>query len=436
MTNIIPQLLTLLAFLGIGYAYWGPDLPKGPFCGITGQCCRNRQDGCSYRILDSLCYCDEFCNHSRTHDDCCPDYEEVCLGIVPTTSPPPGNIIIPCRHGSKLYFPNDTRNEDCNVCTCMQVTDTNATWVCEEDQCIMSQDVIYGVNQPGLSWRAYNYSQFQGKKLTEGLEKKLGTFPLSRETRRLGAIRYDKDIDYPTNFDARERWPRYISPVIDQGWCGSDWAVSIAGVASDRFAIQSNGAESMILSPQTLLSCNVRQQQGCKGGHIDVAWNFARSHGLVDEDCFPYKATKTRCPFKPRGNLLDDRCKPAVNLRTSRYKVGPPGRLKSEKDVMYDIMESGPVQAIMTVYQDFFHYHDGIYRHTRHGDNVLQGQHSVRIVGWGEERGDKYWIVANSWGIGWGENGYFRIARGSNECGIESFVVTVLSDVTEAYQRK
>lgn len=51
----------------------------------------------------------------------------------------------------------------------------------------------------------------------------------------------------------------------------------------------------------------------------------------------------------------------------------------------------------MTVYQDFFHYHDGIYRHTRHGDNMLHGQHSVRIVGWGEEHGDKYWVSPYVW---------------------------------------
>ncbi|KAI8432914.1 hypothetical protein MSG28_013824 [Choristoneura fumiferana] len=46
-----------------------------------------------------------------------------------------------------------------------------------------------------------------------------------------------------------------------------------------RFAIQSNGAENMVLSPQTMLSCNLRQQQGCGGGNIDVAWNFAGTHG-------------------------------------------------------------------------------------------------------------------------------------------------------------
>ena len=61
-----------------------------------------------------------------------------------------------------------------------------------------------------------------------------GTRPLNRETRHMGPIRHDKDIAYPTHFDARERWPRYISPVVDQEWCGSDWAISIATIASDR----------------------------------------------------------------------------------------------------------------------------------------------------------------------------------------------------------
>ncbi|KPJ00735.1 Tubulointerstitial nephritis antigen [Papilio xuthus] len=375
----------------------------------------------------------------------------------------------------------------------------NTDWHCEDDPCLMSSSVVEGVNRGGSSWRAYNYPEFRNKKLKEGLIYKLGTFPLNAETRRMGPLRYDKDVPYPTQFDARTRWPGFISPIVDQGWCGSDWAVSLAGVASDRFAIQSNGAENMVLSPQTLLSCNVRAQQGCHGGHIDVAWNFARGHGLVDEKCFPYKASVTRCPFRPRGNLIQDGCMPLVkrrtsryklgppaklshekdimydimesgpvqvdekcfpykasvtrcpfrprgNLiqdgcmplvkrRTSRYKLGPPAKLSHEKDIMYDIMESGPVQAVMTVYQDFFHYRDGVYRRSYHGNNELKGFHSVRIIGWGEDRGDRYWVVANSWGRQWGENGYFRIARGSNEADIESFVVTGLSDVTEANQK-
>ncbi|XP_075985293.1 secreted Wg-interacting molecule [Anticarsia gemmatalis] len=431
MAYTLQLLLVLCGVVGLSCAYYGPDLPPGPYCGTRDQCCSDRQDQCSRPILDTLCYCDSFCNRTRGHDDCCPDYEEVCLGLSPPTK-----LTEPCRHAGKLYLPGSSREDGCNTCECV-LEDGITRWSCSQEACIIDGEVISRVNQdPRLGWRAYNYTQFYGKKLTDGLIYKLGTLKLSRETSRLGPINYDKEIPYPREFDARTRWPNYISPVVDQGWCGSDWAVSLSTIVSDRFAIQSNGAEKVILSPQTLLSCNVKGQQGCKGGHIDNAWIYAKNRGLVDESCFPYKAQLTRCPFKPRGNLIDTGCKPVVPQRTDRYKVGPPGRLTKEKDIMYDIMQSGPVQAVMTVYQDFFHYRDGIYRRSRYGNHEFKGYHSVRVVGWGEENGDKYWIVSNSWGPEWGENGYFRIARGNNESGIENFVVTVLSDVTEAYLRK
>nr|XP_021190827.2 uncharacterized peptidase C1-like protein F26E4.3 [Helicoverpa armigera] len=422
-------LLVFFGALALVLAYSGPDLPPGPYCGLTGQCCKDRQDGCSHRILDSKCYCDEFCNRTAGHDDCCPDYPQVCLGEIEET-------VQGCKFGSQYYAKGETVQKDCHKCTCVRGSEGPYDWECDQDPCLMSDEVIRNVRQAGLGWRATNYTQFYGKKLKDGLIYKLGTLPLSRETARLGRINIDKDVPYPPQFDSRQHWKNYISPVVDQGWCGSDWAVSVATIISDRFAIQSNGAEKVTLSPQSLLSCNLKQQQGCHGGHIDTAWIFAKNHGLVDEECFPYQAKVTNCPLKKRGNLLTDRCRPVVPQRTSRYKVGPPGRLGKEIDIMFDIMQSGPVQAIMTVYQDFFHYRDGIYRRSRFGNNELKGLHSVRVVGWGEENGDKYWIVANSWGTSWGEDGYFRIARGENESGIESFVVTVLSDVTEAYLRK
>lgn len=434
MANLSPVLL-LLCWIAAGSTYNGPDLPPGPYCGITGQCCSNRQDGCSHRILDSICYCDEFCKYSRTHDDCCPDYEEVCLHQKPEP------IIFPCEHNNRPYPPGETRKENCNTCTCVIESQTNTTkWDCEAKTCLMDDDIVRNVNQRRLSWRAANYSEFYGRTLEDGLIYKLGTLPLSAETKHMGAIRYDKHLDYPRDFDSRRRW-NFTSPIMDQGWCGSDWAVSIVGVASDRFAIQSNGAEKVALSAQMLLSCKrFRRDKGsCKGGHIDIAWNYAKAEGLVDEQCFPYQAkdvSQVRCPFKRNDNLLSDGCTPSTPLRTSRYKVGPTGRLKNIEDIMYDIMTSGPVQAVMTVHQDFFHYRDGIYRRSNYGDNYMMGLHSVRVLGWGEERGDKYWIVANSWGQNWGENGYFRIARGENESDIESFVVTVLPEVASAYQKK
>lgn len=56
------------------------------------------------------------------------------------------------------------------------------------------------------------------------------------------------------------------------------------------------------------------------------------------------------------------------------------------------ITKQSSIPGIMTVYQDFFHYREGIYRHTRHGDQLMRGLHSVRIVGWGEDAEDKYWV--------------------------------------------
>ncbi|CAH0403075.1 unnamed protein product [Chilo suppressalis] len=427
--------LLLMAALGLVSAYRYPDLPPGPYCGTIGaQCCSNRQDSCSHAILGTLCYCDQFCNRTLSHDDCCPDYEEVCLGLLP----PPENIGESCKENGKSYFPPEKIMRDCNTCKCEPKAPGKADWVCEEDPCMMSTEVIDNVNRGGYRWRAANYTQFYGRKLKQAMVYKLGTLPLSAETRRMGPIRHNKDVFYPMNFDARDAWPGYISPIVDQEWCGSDWAVAIAGVMSDRFAIQSNGAENLRMSPQSLLSCNRRSQRGCDGGNVDVAWNFAKSQGLVDEDCYPYEGKASPCRLRSKAGLIENGCVPPASVpqRTSRYKVGPPGRLQKEYDIMYDIMQSGPVHAIMTVYQDFFHYRDGVYRRSGFGNNQLQGLHSVRIIGWGEERGEKYWLVANSWGAWWGENGYFKIARGENESGIESFVVTILCDVTESYRKK
>jgi cathepsin B len=85
------------------------------------------------------------------------------------------------------------------------------------------------------------------------------------------------------------------------------------------------------------------------------------------------------------------------------------------------------VEAAFTVYEGFENYVSGVYHKT--SDNILGG-HAIKIVGWGVDNGTKYWKVANSWNPYWGENGYFRIVRGVNECGIEDSVVASSADAT------
>merc|ERR1711879_1012806 len=83
---------------------------------------------------------------------------------------------------------------------------------------------------------------------------------------------------------------------------------------------------------------------------------------------------------------------------------------------MGDLMTNGPVAAAFTVYADFPTYKSGVYKHT---SGSALGGHAVKIIGWGVEDGNDYWLVANSWNTDWGDKGFFKIARGHNECGIE-----------------
>lgn len=81
-----------------------------------------------------------------------------------------------------------------------------------------------------------------------------------------------------------------------------------------------------------------------------------------------------------------------------------------------EISTNGPIEAAFTVYEDFITYKTGVYQH-KHGRAL--GGHAIKILGYGNEDGTDYWLVANSWNETWGDNGYFKILRGHNECGIE-----------------
>ncbi|KAH8029831.1 hypothetical protein HPB51_004866 [Rhipicephalus microplus] len=106
----------------------------------------------------------------------------------------------------------------------------------------------------------------------------------------------------------------------------------------------------------------------------------------------------------------------------------------NEDDIIQEIYANGPVQALILVKEDFFLYRSGVYKIMRISETLpsefrRSGWHSVSILGWGVDRSQyrpiKNWLCANSWGHGWGENGYFRIVRGEDESQIESFVLAV-----------
>jgi len=89
-------------------------------------------------------------------------------------------------------------------------------------------------------------------------------------------------------------------------------------------------------------------------------------------------------------------------------------------DIMQEVYTNGPVEVAFSVYQDFFSYTGGVYTHK---SGALAGGHAVKLIGWGVDQGQDYWLIANSWGASWGLDGYFMILKGVNECGIESNVI-------------
>lgn len=84
-------------------------------------------------------------------------------------------------------------------------------------------------------------------------------------------------------------------------------------------------------------------------------------------------------------------------------------------DIMREIIMQGPVQAVFRVYPDLFMYKSGVYKWSGENHDQKAHYHSVKILGWGTEKGENYWLCANSWGSDWGEQGYFKIKRGDSE---------------------
>ncbi len=211
----------------------------------------------------------------------------------------------------------------------------------------------------------------------------------------------------PLDFDWRNYHNLdYMTPVRNQAGCGSCWAFAVVGALEGKINAYFNNPNLDIdLSEQDLVSCSPAGD--CDGGWPDDALDYVEDTGIADEACFPYTATDKNCLL---SKISGDKCS---NWRsgswsiTSHRSIG----LGSIGAIKRLLIEKGPIITGMKIYSDFSSYSNGIYRHTT---NDLTGNHAVVIVGYGKYSGMDYWIVKNSWGSNWGENGYFRILVGDS----------------------
>ena len=240
---------------------------------------------------------------------------------------------------------------------------------------------------------------------------------------------------YPKNLDLREKYPNCpsIRSVRNQGGCSSCWAFSAMTALSDRYCIaqKSNTAFQRLFSPQDSLeccpTCKALPTDGCKGGYLFQAYLHAKTNGVVSGDahenrslCKPYFIASGDSSIKT-GPECQRACatdSPATVTYTSdAVKIKDFIYGKGEAAMVAALNNGGSISVSMTVYQDFYLYKSGIYTRSY---GKADGGHAVRLLGYGEENGVKFWIAANSWSKSWGENGFFRIRRGTDECGMES----------------
>ncbi|GMR62971.1 hypothetical protein PMAYCL1PPCAC_33166, partial [Pristionchus mayeri] len=254
--------------------------------------------------------------------------------------------------------------------------------------------------------------------------------------------------DIPESFDARTAWPQCpsIGLIRDQSTCGSCWAFGASEVISDRICIATGGAQQYNISADDLLSCcGFTCGMGCSGGYPLQAMKFWVSHGVVTgsnyeekQGCMPYpfppcehhnnNTHYLQCDDTPDSHTpsCTKTCQAGYPLTYSQdkhYGKSAYGLSKKVTDIQSEIMLNGPVEAGFDVYEDFEQYTGGVYVH--HGGKKIGG-HAVKVIGWGVDGTTPYWLVANSWNMDWGENGLFRIIRGTNECGFEDAMVAGL----------
>jgi len=213
----------------------------------------------------------------------------------------------------------------------------------------------------------------------------------------------DKNDFPPFSIDWREKG--VITNVKNQGHCGSCWSFSATGSIEAIHAIKTGML--LNISEQQLVDCSVDYgNHGCQGGSMDSAFKYVIDNGLCSEQEYPYQGVEGQC--------MD--CKGIINI--SDYKDVIP----NNEEILKRVVHQQPVSiAIQANLKSFQLYSSGIYSDPSCGTQL---DHGVLVVGYGHDmlHNMDYWIVKNSWGPLWGENGYIRIQRNiensSGLCGI------------------
>ena len=291
-----------------------------------------------------------------------------------------------------------------------------------ERKYVENPSFVKEINSRQTLWRAAIYPELNDMTFGERL-RRAGGVPKYGRPKLPHPVQLSEEMekavgDLPDYFDWRNiNGVNFVSPVRNQDQCGSCYAFASMAMMEARLRIATNNSLQVVLSPQDVVSCS-EYSQGCAGGFpYLIAGKYAEDFGAVEESCFPYLGRDNSCSEKSDCLRF---------YSTDYYYIGGFYGACSEPQMRLEVIKNGPIAISFEVYSDFQSYKGGIYQHTGLKDKFNPWEitnHVVLVVGYGEEAGKKYWIVKNSWGGSWGEEGYFRILRGVDECGMESMAV-------------
>jgi cathepsin B len=304
----------------------------------------------------------------------------------------------------------------------------------DESEPIINDKLISYINGLKTTWTASaDQGNFMKGMTVKQARKLMGVLPPKPGMPTLPRITYaGQNIQVPEEFDSRTNWPDCwtMQQIRDQSACGSCWAFGAVEAISDRycsFKVNTN----LSVSAQDMNSCCDSCGDGCDGGYPASAWAYWKNTGLVSEKCDPYSLpscdhhmpnSTNPCPSNeyPTPPCVK-KCQDGETWSNARHFGSDINSASGEADIQAEIFKNGPVETAFTVYADFLTYKSGVY--VQHSNQVLGG-HAVKFLGWGIDNttSQKYWLVANSWNPHWGDQGYFKILRGVDECGIEEEV--------------
>jgi len=196
-----------------------------------------------------------------------------------------------------------------------------------------------------------------------------------------------------------------VTPVKDQGQCGSCWAFSTTG--STEGAWQIGSGQLVSVSEQQLVDCATATSAGCQGGSMAGAIQYESGTAMATEASYPYTATDGTCKSSftaaiPEGGITG-------------YKTVGNFFFGASKSSMQSAIQQQPVSIAIEADQYAFQAYESGVLSSGCGTSL---DHGVLAVGYGSESGQDYWLVKNSWGTSWGQAGYIKISSDSNVCGV------------------